>query len=534
MTQAKQQTLADVATPGRLDQFWTERLASQGVTRSKIQEWIKAGLALVDGEASLKPSHKLRGGERLRLVMPQAVSEALPEDQDLTVVYQDEHLLVLDKPAGLTVHPAPSCPEGTLVNRLVHHFPQLTQIAGQRPGIVHRLDKDTSGLLVAALSEAVRLKLSEAFAERQVEKTYLALVHGRPARETGTIDAPIGRDPDHKTRMAVVKGARQATSTYAVVWTDPAGLASLVEVSIGTGRTHQIRVHMTHLGHPLLGDALYGPNHRAALRRNHPLLASLASRQMLHAWRLSFTHPVTGEAMAFTRGVPRDFWRLVLALSRNVQRVGVVGLPGSGKSAVLGLLAGRGLAVWSADEAVRALYQPGQDGWHLLRGRFGDRFVGGEGRPVDKKALLAAMRASDGFRRELMGLLYPLVGNRLEDFWRSHVRDRAAFAEVPMLLEAGWLGLKSVDLAVGVRCADPVRHERLAARGWSQEDMALVDSWQWDQEKKMAACGLTVDNSGTLDELAGNLDAMLARLRQMRVAGVRSLLAWLGQRGYMG
>lgn len=520
------------ALPGRLDQFWTARLAAEGVSRAKVQEWIKGGLARVDDAVCRRPSCRLRGGERLIVEVPEAGNGARPEEGAVAVVYRDESLLVVDKPPGLTVHPAPSCPEGTLVNRLVGRFPELTRLEGQRPGIVHRIDKDTSGLLVVALNEGVRLKLSEDFAERRVAKTYLALVYGRPEKVSGEIDLPIGRDPDHKTRMAVVRGGREAHTAYRVVWTAPDGRASLLEVTIGTGRTHQIRVHLSHEGYPLLGDALYGPEKHAALRRERPELARLAGRQMLHAWRIGFRHPATGREMAFTRGVPKDFWRLVLALGRSVQRVGVVGLPGCGKSAVLADLAGKGLPVWSADAVVAELYRPGADGWHLLRGRFGERFVPDAGRGVDKKALFAAMRKSEGFRRELMEMLYPLVRHRLEAFWREQARARVAFAEVPMLLEAGWPGQGAADLVLGVRCPEAMRQARLVGRGWSPDIIALMDSWQWAEEKKMAACSLTVDNASDLAALGKALDTALAGLRRRRVQALLALLAWLRGQGY--
>jgi 23S rRNA pseudouridine1911/1915/1917 synthase len=515
------------ATPGRLDQFWAERLAAESVTRSKIQEWIKAGLALVDGEAVRKPSHKLRGGERLSLAMPEARAVPEPETGGITVLYRDEHLAVVDKQPGLTVHPAPSCPEGTLVNRLLHHFPELGNMEGERPGIVHRIDKDTSGLLAVALSEPVRLKFSAAFAGREVKKTYLALVHGRPAKDEGFIDAPIGRDPSHKTRMAVQKGGREARTSYRVAWTSPDAKVCLVEVDIATGRTHQIRVHMAHIGHPLLGDQLYGSMIHAELKRRDRLLARLASRQMLHAWKLSFTHPATGQDMAFICPPPRDFWRIPLYLTRTVQRVGVVGLPGSGKSAVAQALSERGWPVWSADRCVAELYEPGADGWHMLRSRFGDRFIPSPHNPVDKKALLAAMRGSENFRRELMEILYPLVQNRLEGFWQLNAGFRAAFAEVPMLLEAGWLGADVADLAVCVRCPADVRRERLARRGWDQDMIALVDCWQWPEDKKLAACRYAVDNSATLDDLERGVDALLAALRKDRTGRAASLLEWM-------
>lgn len=518
----------------RLDHLWAEELATESVARAKIQDWIKSGLCAIDGQIIRKPSHKLRGGEQVRLDIPEVRAAAEAEEGGLTLVYQDEHIIVLDKPPGLTVHPAPTCPDGTLVNRLLHHFPTLFDLEGERPGIIHRIDKDTSGLLAVALTEKVRLAMATAFAERLVDKTYLALVHGCPHPKTGEIDVPIDRDPTHKTRMGVVKGGRVAQSSYKVVWSDPKGLASLVEVKIATGRTHQIRVHMTHIGHPLVGDSLYGPPRNGPLYRAYPLLGKLARRQMLHAWQLSFSHPITGEDLAFRCALPKDFWRVLLVLDRMPQRVGIVGLPGSGKTTVMKRLAGRGFATWSADQAVTDLYQPGADGWHVLRTRYGERFVPADDRPVDRQALLAAMRESEFFRRELMEMLYPLVEGRMEDFFTAHQRERAAFAEVPMLLEAGWLKVGSVDFTVGVSCPGPIRHRRLAAsRGWADEMIALVDSWQWPEEKKMAACRFIVGNAAGPEELRDGVDALLDALRRDRAGRVGGRLAWLRKRKYI-
>ena len=548
-------------TPGRLDQFWVERLLERPVARAKVQEWIKAGLAVVDGIQVRKASHRLRGGEAVELEVPDVCATPREEEGDLTVVYSDGALAVVNKPAGLTVHPAPSCPEGTLVNRLLRRFPELGRLEGQRPGIVHRIDKDTSGLLLVALSEPVRLRLSAAFAGREVKKTYLALVHGRPAKVEGEIDAPIGRDAGHKTRMSVMKGGREAHSGYSVVWTSEDERVSLAEVSISTGRTHQIRVHMAHIGHPLVGDALYGAVERGKLKKSDPTLHRLAHRQMLHAWRLGFVHPQTGEEMRFEVAPPIDFWRMVLLASRRMRRMGVVGLPGSGKSAVMRMLEERGVPVWSADRCVAELYEPGRDGWTMLRARFGERFVPKEDGPVDKKALFEAMRGSERFRRELMELLYPMVAHRLEEFFAEHGHARAAFAEVPMLLEAGWAtnavreviwdskgrsplvgcrgkapagvwGGAPVDHVVGVSCPTDIRHERLTRRGWDQATIALMDSWQWPQEKKLAACGYVVDNSGSWEQTQREVDALLVRLRGERREKIHGLLAWMRARGY--
>lgn len=518
----------------RLDVFWTTRLREGAVSRSHVRAAIEAGGALINGRVCGKPGFKLRGGERLALSLPDFTETIAAEDQPLTVLYQDDSLAVLDKPPGLTVHPAPGVSDGTLVNRLLFHFPQLRQLAGPRPGIVHRLDKDTSGLLVVALTEPARLSLSEAFAARQAHKTYLALVHGRPERDADVIRLPIGRDPENPTKMAVVaKGGREAQSSYRRVWTSPDDRASLLEVTIATGRTHQIRVHLAHLGHPVLGDGVYGPRQQAEWRRQGGVLARLAGRQMLHAWSLSFPHPQTGRAMAFCCPLPRDFWRLVLLFGRRRQRVGLVGMPGCGKSALLGFFAAAGFPTFSADAAVAALYAPGGDGAHMLSRRFGDDVLTAEG-AVNKAWLLAAMRGSDHVRHEVMALVHPLVKGRMEAFFAAHATDRAAFAETPLLVEAGWDKGQDVDLVVGVRCDPAVRRARLAERGWSEALMDEMDGWQLSEEKKCARCRYVVDNSGDLAALAAAADRVLAALADERRADARARLARLIERRYVG
>ncbi len=284
----------------RLDSYLAR--VEPSLSRSRIKSLIEDGHVLVEG-APCKPSRKLRPGERLVLSVPppQPIApqpEAIPVD----VVYQDSHLLVLDKPAGLSVHPGPGHPAHTLVNALLALIPDLPGIGGYlRPGIVHRLDKDTSGLMVVAKTEAAHVDLSRQLKERTTSKGYLALAQGRVSPAEGTIDAPLGRDPIHRKRMAVVDGGRTARTGYRVL--RYIGDASVLEVTTHTGRTHQIRVHMAHLGHPLIGDAVYG--------RKHPQLA----RHFLHANRLGFTHPATREWVEFTVPLPNDLSQFLGSLS---------------------------------------------------------------------------------------------------------------------------------------------------------------------------------------------------------------------------
>jgi len=503
----------------RLDAYLAECLAPEGLSRGKVQGLIKDGKVRVDGTPEDKPKFRLAGGEVLEVLVDLPGADIEPEDGELVVLYEDGRLAVIDKPAGLTVHPAPGRPEGTLVHRLARRFPQVLDMEGERPGIVHRIDKDTSGLLLVALDEPTRLALSEDFAERRVDKRYLALVHGVPEGPLGafgSIDAPIGRHPRSKTKMAVTeKGGRHALSDWEVLWAAPDASASLVAVTIHTGRTHQIRVHMAHIGHPLLGDVVYGSRLHAEWSRESGLDPALAGRQMLHAWKLGFDHPHTGERLEFTSQPHDDFKALALALGRRVQRVGVVGMPGGGKSALAGMLAASGAPLFSADACVAGLYEQGEDGWTMLRRRFGDAFAPEDG-PVDKAKLFAAMRVSDKSRREILEVIHPLVRHRMAEFWREHARDPLAVAEVPLLQEGGWVEAGLVDVVVGVTGPEGPRRARLAARGWDEQTMALLESWQWPEADKLAACDLVVDNAGTLDDLSRAAAGVLEKLANLR------------------
>ena len=264
-----------------------------GLTRSRLRQLIDSGEVLVNG-AAVKPAHRVRHGDRVLVsVPPPRPSVAVPQDIPLTVVYQDADLVVIDKPAGLAAHPGPGHPDRTLVNGLLALCPDIQGIGGEiRPGIVHRLDKNTSGLMIAAKTESAHHGLSQQIKDRVVHKGYLALVKGIPSPETGMIDAPIGRDPRRRTRMAVTTDGRESRTGYRLL--ERAGRYSLLELQLHTGRTHQARVHLAWLGHPILGDAVYG--------KRSPLL----SRHFLHAHCLAFAHPATGEPLEFRSPLPPD------------------------------------------------------------------------------------------------------------------------------------------------------------------------------------------------------------------------------------
>lgn len=484
----------------RLDAFWQGALDEEGVTRSRVQAWIRDGRARVDGRVCTKPAAKVLPGQVLSLQPEFPESDIVPDDGPLCVLYADEHLAVVDKEAGLTVHPAPSVTGTTLVHRAAARFPSLPALGGQRPGVVHRLDKDTSGLMVLALSETSRQALSESFASRDVSKEYLALVAGVPP-SSGVVTLPLDRHPSIKTRMAVAdRGGRAAETRYRLLWTAPDRSASLVRVRILTGRTHQIRVHMTALGHPLLGDAVYADRKTAAR----------APRQMLHAWRLRFSHPARGEELSFSAPPPDDFLHVLHELSRERACIGLTGAVGGGKSTVRAAVEEAGVPVFCADRVVAESYARGGEGCAILEHHFGRRFSA-PGGGVDKDRLREAMR-DPSLRREVERLVHPLVRHALAAFRARHGAD-VTLAEIPLLCEAGLAG--ETDLVATVFCPDGVRHERLRGRGWSDERIAEIDSWQWPQARKVRAAHLVIDNSGTLDELRARARAMLDVVRGM-------------------
>ncbi|NDV23612.1 dephospho-CoA kinase [Desulfovibrio sp. JC022] len=502
----------------RLDKFWGTALEEEGISRGKVKDWIKAGFAEINGKICKKPNQKLMGNEELTLKGEAELTSLVPEELPLDIIYNDGKIAVINKPAGLTTHPAPSCPTGTLVHRMIHHFPEIRDMDEWRPGIVHRLDKFTSGLISIALNEHDRLAMSTAFAEREVNKTYLAIVHGVPDRDFGEIEAPMGRHPVHKTKMAVVlKGGRDARSEYKTIWSDPAGRTSLVKVKIYTGRTHQIRVHMAHIGHPLVGDQVYGSMPHARWEQEQPELAKLAQRQMLHAYSLSFMHPESGEELSLTQTPPKDFIDMLKALNKSVQRVGLIGMPCGGKSAVLNILADNKIPTFSADESVARSYEKDGAGWELLRQRFGNKFIDPETGDVDKAALFTAMRENDDLRREVMNIVHPIVQHDVEEFFKANTNEPLAVAEVPLLLEGGWHTKKLVEAVIGVRCPDEKRTGELREkRGLEPEILAVFDSWQWDEKSKMDCCTAIIENDGDLTKLDSETSRIIEVLTSLR------------------
>jgi 23S rRNA pseudouridine1911/1915/1917 synthase len=296
----------------RLDRFLAD--SGRPWSRSQVARWIRDGHVARNGGAA-KPGTLVHTGDEILVTPPlPKPSELLPQELPLDILYEDEHLIVINKPPGLVIHPAAGNPDGTLVNALLAHCRDLSGIGGvERPGIVHRLDKDTSGVLVAAKSDAAHRALSLAFRWRTTEKRYLAVVYGLPSGNEGVVDRPLGRHPTERKRMAVVSGGRPARTLWFL--RERLVDTALLECRPVTGRTHQIRVHLAHAGHAVVGDPVYAGRQwrgvsdptRAALCRSFP-------RQALHAWKLTIAHPASGEPLTFEAPLPDDMRELVDAL----------------------------------------------------------------------------------------------------------------------------------------------------------------------------------------------------------------------------
>lgn len=315
-------TVAPEEEGARLDLFLAGK--EPGLSRAQIQRAVAEGRVTVNGRPA-RAGRRVKVGDALALCIPAPrPSEVLPEEILLQILYEDPFILVIDKPAGMVVHPAAGHQGGTLVNALLHHCRDLSGIGGVvRPGIVHRLDMETSGLLVVAKSDESHRGLAGQFKRHEVAKTYQAIVYGDPKTDGGRIEAPVGRHPTDRKKMSTKSRRGKGAVT---VWRvrERFGVASLLEVDIETGRTHQIRVHLTELGHPVVGDKVYGGAGRIRTIEDSAVRAGIKAlqRQALHAWRLSFAHPVTGEKMRFSSPLPEDIAALRAFLRERVGRGG--------------------------------------------------------------------------------------------------------------------------------------------------------------------------------------------------------------------
>jgi len=307
---------------GRIDKVIADECAD--LSRSRLKGLILEGFVVVDGQVVTDVSAKVKGGETVEITIPPlGEGDPKPENIPLDIIYEDEDLLVINKQAGLVVHPAPGNWQGTLVNALLYHCGDtLSGIGGvKRPGIVHRLDKETSGLMVVAKTDRAHQGLTAQFADRSLSRKYLSLVWGMPKTMAGLIETNMGRSKTNRKKMAVQReGGKEAITIYQV--NEIFGLsAALVECELQTGRTHQIRVHMSHLGHPVIGDIIYGkrPRHISQAFDNEVLRLLPPERHMLHAYHIHFIHPVSGEEMEFEVDLPKDMIKVQAFLKEKLK-----------------------------------------------------------------------------------------------------------------------------------------------------------------------------------------------------------------------
>ncbi|HEX8411779.1 MAG TPA: RluA family pseudouridine synthase [Thermoanaerobaculia bacterium] len=306
MNETRETIVGDLQNGLRLDRALGELFSDY--SRNFLANLVTEGHVFLDGVPAKKSSQRVETGQKVSIeVPPPAPSTIGSQDLPLTVLYEDSDVVVIDKPAGLVVHPSAGHADQTLVNALLFHVKDLSGVGGElRPGIVHRLDKDTSGVMVIAKHDDAHRKITGAWNSDRVRKEYVALVYGTPSSDRGTVEAPIGRDPRDRKRMAVVADGRNAITDYELA--ERLRYVSLLRCRLRTGRTHQIRVHMKHLGHPIVGDPLYsGPQWRGIPDKRAQKLLSSLTRQMLHAARITFEHPRTGAAVTFEAKLPADF-----------------------------------------------------------------------------------------------------------------------------------------------------------------------------------------------------------------------------------
>ncbi len=510
----------------RLDKFLLEKLKPRGISRQHIINCIKEYGCKVNDRVCKKPSFIVRYEDKIELTIDLPRTELSPVKGNIDIVWRDDHLIIINKPSGISVHPASlKDKDTTLVNLIISKFPEIKDLDVIRPGIVHRLDKDTSGLMVIALNAKSQKLLVRKLANREISKKYLAIVSGIPELLCGEINKPIMRSKRDRKKMEVMVGGKESRTYYEVVHVFEDKRVSLVKVNLLTGRTHQIRVHFSSIGCSVLGDDVYGKAEFNRFKRQYPMVSRLISRQLLHSWKLSFSHPLSKEELFFVQPVPKDFLRAILGLFKRVQRVGITGNLGCGKSMLVDFLKMFGAKVWSADEEVKKLYKPKNPGWEAIVHFWGDKFFDARGNEIDKRKLFEHMLKDSGFRKELEKLIHPMIENSLVKFFDSNREERVAVAEVPLLIEVGWKRKDLFDVVVGVYCKDELRHKWLMEkRGIELEKVRILESWQMPQKEKMRCVDIVIENPGNKQEYKDVALKLWNVLKSLRINKIKRFL----------
>ncbi len=486
----------------RLDAFLAERAE---ISRAQAKKAIDNGLCLVNTK-QVKADYKVKRSDEIEFTLIVPVSELIAEEGHLEILYQDNDYVIINKPHNLTVHPAPSQETGTLVHLLLSHFPSMREMEGLRPGIVHRIDKDTTGILVIALHDKARRALGDLFALREVKKEYLALVHNVPKREQ-TIDLPIGRHESNKTKMAVSKNGKDALTEFSIVDYDINKNYALLSVRIHTGRTHQIRVHLSHIGFPLWGDKSYT---NRIMKPVPTKLKEVATRQMLHAWKINFIQPLTGEEINIECPIPEDMQHCLKRLQDETKKYIVTGNAGCGKSLLLEMAKEKGYPTFSADLYVKELYAKDGAGTFLLSRMFGEEILAKHG-GIDTNILLSIMQ--DSHKRErIEKAIHPLVYRAMNEFFEKAEEDayEKAFAEIPLYFETSPEKLDEEEkyITVCVFAEEKTRKERLYARSWSEETIEFFDSLQLPIEEKKQKADLVFENSISKEDFLKKIEEL--------------------------
>lgn len=477
------------------------------LSRAKARKGIEAGQCHIDGNQIFAPDYKIKSGQKVSFEYSEECASIQPEAGDLSVIWHDDELAICNKPPNLTVHPCPSCPDNTLVNRLLAHFPVLKKLGGERPGIVHRLDKDTSGIIMVSLSENMRQKMMEAFSKRQVSKHYLALVQGIPPKN-GECTESIGRDPVSRTKMSLVAekhGGKTAHTIWQRLWHSEDGNFSLLRVKILTGRTHQIRVHLASNGYPILGDKVYGTKECQAL----------APRQMLHASDLKFVHPLTQKTMHFNVLPPEDFMQTIQKNDSIFYRIIVTGNQGCGKSAFCRFLSDHNIPLINSDRVVADLYAKNgiASQWFEMR-NYQDNVM--EKGLINKEKLFKLFMKDSGLKHEFINYIHSMVFERIDIFFKNKIKENYNFAiaEIPLFFECGWRNKWQTPIViVGINCNKETRWKRIIEnRHWTYEKISILEQWQMNETKKMSYCDIVIDNNGNSESLKREADKFYSML----------------------